>query len=67
MCEPYYFSDASKHIDELKKSQLINAYTVFLALSKNKNVTSLEDFCNLRSDVAVELQNLISFQGFVLE
>ena len=61
MSDSYRSFDDSDCIETLKDSQIINAYTVFLALSKKKNVTSLKDFCDLRSDVAIELQNLKAF------
>lgn len=61
MSEPYSYEAAGNDVKALKKSQIINAYTVYLALSKKKNVDSLKDFCDLRFDVATELENLINF------
>lgn len=62
MSEPFYFENGRENVEELKKYQLITAYTLFLATTKYSNkISSLKDFHDLYSDVENEYNNLKSF------
>lgn len=62
MAEPFYFEDGRENVEELKKYQIINAYTLFLAITKHSNkISSLKDFHDLYCDVENEYNNLKNF------
>lgn len=59
MAEPFYFENGRENVEELRDYQIINAYTLFLAITKHsKKISSLKDFHDLYCDVETEYYNL---------
>ena len=58
MNDPMTHEDGKENVEELKDHQTILAYTLFRAIKENKDITSLEDFCDFFFDRKTEYYEL---------